>query len=396
MIKLFRIIYIWVVVFVIIFSILELGAIFYIHFCLDEEEFGHYASVKQIVNRIRKNKNYFKVTFHPYTGYIPTPNYKKDCNQHNSYGFRGKELEGKKEGEIWIACVGESTTYDSDLKCWDKAYPAQLEQYLNEQGIRAQVINAGVDGWTSFEILIDFMLRISKFPVDIVIYYGGLNDIGQTRFLYPVKNEILARDISDARQGIAGMFNYPFWENSTFLRIILVSSGLAMPHPHRLIMQYAPEYRIQDFIFQLSTNTYPSGIFKEIPVEKILALNPPFWFENNIRNLVLFAKSKTITPVLVNYMVNQSRQKDQLLVNNPQAKEVIKKIMGDAIVEMNSVLEKISKELDVPLFNLPEVYPVNDSNMFLDLVHNTEQGARVKAELIGKFLINSQIIKKQK
>lgn len=381
------------IVIVFIFSVLELSTIIYIHYFLDEEQFGDYASVKQIIHRIKNNKNYFKITFHPYTGYIPTPNYKKGCNQHNSYGFRGEELSEKKEGEIWIACLGESTTYDPYLECWKKAYPAQLEKYLNQQGFPARVINVGLYGWTSFEILIDFMLRVSKFPIDIVIYYGGFNDVVLTRFLYPVKKDILSRDISDVRKGIAGIFDYPFWENSSFLRIILVKSGLVMPHLTRLILQYATEYRIQEFIYQLSTNTYPSGIFKEISPEKILALNPPVWFENNIRNLVLLAKSKSITPVLVKYMINKSNQNDQLIVDNPQGKEFIKKVMCNAIVEMNLVLEKISKELDVPLFNLLEVYPVNDSNMFLDLVHNTEEGAQKKAELIGKFLINTQIIK---
>jgi len=117
MLKFLRLFISWVIVFFLIFCVLELGTIFYIHYFLDEEEFGNYASVKQIVNRIRKNKNYFKITFHPYTGYIPTPNYEKNCNKHNSYGFRGKELGDKKEGEIWIACLGESTTYDSDLDC---------------------------------------------------------------------------------------------------------------------------------------------------------------------------------------------------------------------------------------------------------------------------------------
>ncbi|MGC9053316.1 MAG: SGNH/GDSL hydrolase family protein, partial [Candidatus Hydrogenedens sp.] len=117
---------------------------------------------------------------------MPTPNYKKGENKHNSYGFRGEELSNKKEGEIWIACLGESTTYDSDLECWEKAYPAQLERYLNEQGIKAKVINTGVDGWTSFEILIDFNLRVSRLPIDIIIYYGGFNDIIFTRLVYPI------------------------------------------------------------------------------------------------------------------------------------------------------------------------------------------------------------------
>lgn len=394
MIRLFRIIFILFVVFLIIFSILELVSIIYIHFFLDEESFGRFASVQQIINRLKRGERNFKVKLHPYVGYITTPYFERSCNRHNSLGFRGEELGEKGNGEIWIACLGESTTYDSDLECWNMAYPAQLQQYLNEKGIRSRVINAGVDGWTSFEILIDFLLRVSILPVDIIIYYGGLNDVGQTRFLYPVKENILSRDIRDVRQGISGMFNYPWWEKSSFMRIILVSSGLAMPHPHRLLMHYAPEYRIRELIYQLSTNSYPSGIFKEIPPEKLISLNPPIWFEHNIRNLVLISKSKSIIPVFVKYMYNASNKNDQLLVENNQGKEIMKKILIDAMIEMNSVLEKISKELDVPIFDLPSVYPVDNPNMFIDLVHNTEEGARKKAELIGDFLVEAQIIEK--
>ncbi|MGC8739477.1 MAG: hypothetical protein ACP5UA_12665 [Candidatus Hydrogenedens sp.] len=54
MFKFLRLFIVWAIVFILIFSVLELGSIFYIHYFLDEEEFGHYASVKQIVNRMRK------------------------------------------------------------------------------------------------------------------------------------------------------------------------------------------------------------------------------------------------------------------------------------------------------------------------------------------------------
>ncbi len=391
--KIFRLVCGWIVIFIAIFLILEFGANIYIYYFLDEEKFGEYASIRQIVNRLQKDKNYFKVIFHPYTGYIPSPNFSRGKNRHNSYGFRGEEIGEKKEEEIWIACLGESTTYDSEIENWRKSYPAQLEKYLSEKGIKAKVINAGVDGWTSFEILIDFLLRVSRLPIDIVIYYGGLNDVGQTRFLFPVKTNILERDISDARQGIAGALNYPFWENSSFLRLILIKAGLSLPHSHLLLLNYSPEYRLKEFIFQLSTNTYPSGIFKDYPAEKILSLNEPIWFENNLRNLVLLAKSKSIQPVFVKYMINHSNKNDTLMFSEPPAKEMMKKVMSGCIDEMNTVLEKVSQELQVPLFDLPKVYPVDNPELFVDLVHNTEEGARIKAELIGEFLINEGIIK---
>lgn len=383
-----------IIIFILIFIVLEILSIFYIYCFMDEEKFGEYASIQQIINKMGKKQNFFKIRIHPYTGYIPTANYRKNGNRHNSYGFRGKDLKEKQENEIWIACIGESTTYDSDIQCWEKAYPAQLEKYLNEHGVKARVINVGVDGWTSFEIFIDFSLRVSRFPLDIVIYYGGLNDIGQTRFVYPVKANILERDITCARQGIAGMFNYPFWEESSIVRVILVHYGWAIPHSGRMLLNYGPDYCFDDFITQLARNKYPSGIFQKNPIEKIIADNPPIWFEHNIRNLVLLARSKLITPVLVKYIVNKSNQNDQLLGENPQLKQHVKKIISDTIVEINSVLDQVSKDWDVPLCDLPKIYPTDNPNMFLDLVHNSEQGAQIKAKMIGEFLMENQIVKR--
>ncbi len=389
-----RFLCVWVVIFLIGFLSLEIGANIYIHF-LDEEKFGHYASTKQIIKRLQENKGHFKITIHPIVGYIPTPNYRKGMNKHNIYGFRGDELGEKKEGEVWIVCVGESTTYDSDIEDWEKAYPAQLERYLNEKGVKVKVINAGVDGWTSFEILLDFMFRISKFPVDIIIYYGGLNDIGQTRFVYPVKSKLLERDIFSARQGISGALNYPFWEESSFLRIILVKYGIAIPHGDLFLLHYSPENLIKEFIIQLSKNTYPSGIFKKISPEEILSLNSPIWFENNISNLVLLAGSKEVKPVLVKYMYNKSSQSNVFFTFHPDAEEIFKKVLIGGIDEMNTVLGNVSKKLNIPLFDLPTVFPVESPDLFKDMVHNSEEGAKVKAELIGDFLINNQIVSKR-
>jgi len=391
--KIFRLLFVWLIVLIILFATLEILCDIYILHFMDKGTFTNYASVEQIFRRVNKERTELKATLHPYKGYFLTPNYTDGCNKHNSYGFRGDELGEKKEGEIWIACLGESTTYDSDIECWEDAYPAQLEKTLNEKGIKAKVINAGVDGWTSFEILIDFTLHVSKFPVDIVIYYGGLNDVGQTRFVYPIPDNLLERDIVLARRGIDGLFNYPFWERSSLLRIFMLKAGLAIPHTDLIFLHYSPENRMNQFIIQLIKGTYPSGIFKEVSPEKILSSNPPIWFEHNIRNLILLAKSKSITPVLMTYMINTSNQNDILIVPTSPGKDILKNIMIRGINETNDVLKKLSVELNTALYDLPSYFPTENPSLFLDLVHNTPQGAHIKAELLGEYLINSGICK---
>ncbi len=379
------------ILFLIGFIILEIIVDVYIHYFADEEFLTQYASLRQLVKRFQRDKSKSRLSPHPYTGYTLSPGYEKDCNKHNSYGFRGEELEEKKDGEIWIVCLGESTTYDYHIKCWEKAYPAQLERYLNEKGVKVKVINAGVDGWTSFEVLIDFALRITRFPVDILIYYGGFNDIIFTRMVYPLPDNVWERDITYARSGAIGMLNYPFWENSSVIRMILIKAGLTFPHFDLFVLNPSPGNRFPEFIVQLLKANYPSGIYREIPVERILTTNSPIWFRQNLENLVCLAKSKSITPVLISYVLNESTEKESFIVSQAEAVRIFKQVIKPAVDEMNGVMGDVSKKYEIPYLDLADEYPI-DGGLFADLIHNNEQGAIKKAEIIGEFLINTGIV----
>lgn len=380
------------VIFSFIVLILEVSINIYIFHFADEETITNYASVIQLARLFNKDRKKLRIIPHPYTLYMLTPNYEKGCNRHNSYGFRGEELKEKREDEIWIVCIGESTTYDYDIECWENTYPTQLEKYLKEQGINGRVINAGVDGWTSYEIMIDFYLRITQFPIDILIYYGGFNDVIFTRLIHPIPKNLLKRDITCARWGVDGMFNYPIWEESSLIRIVLLKAGLTMPHFDLFSMHLSQENRFTEFIVQLLRGTYPSGVFKDVPIETILKNNPPIGFEQNVRNIVSLAREKSILPVLTSYVLNTSGHNSHFIVTEPEAVKLINQSMASAIQEMNNVVEKVSQDYNVPYLDLAKVFPI-DGNLFTDLIHNNEQGARVKAELIGKFLIDSGIIK---
>ncbi|MCZ6675152.1 MAG: GDSL-type esterase/lipase family protein [Verrucomicrobia bacterium] len=112
-----------------------------------------------------------RYVYHPDIGYVLSPGY----DDHNSLGWRGAEFELEKPAGTWrVVCLGGSTTYGTTAST---AYPAFLEELLREEGIEAEVINAGVPGWTSRESRINFELRVLPLDPDLVIIYHGRNDL---------------------------------------------------------------------------------------------------------------------------------------------------------------------------------------------------------------------------
>ena len=124
-----------IVVFSIVMSLclLEFVAFIYIEHLADQDEFYKYASVKQ--RKKRESESY--ASMHRYLGYIPTPNYKKGKNKHNSLGIRGEEiLVPKPKDEYRIICVGGSTTYTSKVEDYKSSYPDLLEANLQKMGLQ--------------------------------------------------------------------------------------------------------------------------------------------------------------------------------------------------------------------------------------------------------------------
>lgn len=124
---------------------------------------------------------------HPYLAYANRPGFDKppteeDPHQitHNALGFRGPEVEWEKpEGVTRVLCLGGSSTYgfgpSSDLTTW----PARLEHYLLEAypERRFEVINAGAQGYSTHESLINLAFRGVDLSPDLVVVYHSINDV---------------------------------------------------------------------------------------------------------------------------------------------------------------------------------------------------------------------------
>ncbi len=369
--------------------VLEIVINVYICYFATNEQIEEYASIGQLIKMMNKVPRRFRFSPHPYTMYQNTPNYETQNDKHNSLGLRGEELSAKGENDIWIACIGESTTYDSEVSSWDKSYPVQLERYLRAKGKNVKVMNAGVSGWTSFEILINSELELIKLPIDFVIYYGGINDITLTRFLYPVPKNYSDLKISDVRGGIGSMLNYSILEDISLFRIIGVRLFGLKPHYDMFYVNVRENNRFEEFLRQVLKKEYPSGIFREVTPEEILDRNPPIWFENNIRNIIYIFKNRNVVPILISYVFYKSRDYcDKAKLKFPSEIDYFLDVFSKFINSMNTRLEKIADDENIYFFDLAKAYP-RKPEYFMDFIHNSDEGARLKAELIGDFILNN-------
>ncbi len=93
----------------------------------------------------------------------------------NSLGLRNGEV-GEKEGRYRVLAVGNSCTFGLGVAN-EMTWPAQLERVMNRTlGRGAEVINAGVPGYTSFQGLQYLEANGLALEPDLVIVSFGFND----------------------------------------------------------------------------------------------------------------------------------------------------------------------------------------------------------------------------
>lgn len=363
------------------FAFLEVLANVYLFRLVNENSFIRYASLHQLQKRtIANNPRYAP---HRYLGYYPTPNYVKGKNRHNSLGYRGEEIKiPKPDAQFRIVCLGGSTTYTGKIEDYKKSYPDLLENYLKGKGYRnVEVVNAGVSGWRSWESLINLELRVLDLDPDMIIVYHGINDI-QARFIWPP--EAYRGDNSGyLAPNLTGIFMPSVFEYSTLLRILMIRTGMTNSHAafETIIGRHSATYYGSLFREQWSRGIYPKGIFIEISATTMLERNRPVYFERNMRNMIVIADNRGIEVVLSSFayspLFDQSRVSSQEYVS--------------AHAEHKQLVEELAEQMDVHFFDFASKFPT-DKRYYTDGRHVNEEGAQLKAELFGDFLIEKQLL----
>ena len=256
----------------------------------------------------------------PYVSYVASP----DFPGHNRLGYRGPEVEiPKPDGVFRIVALGGSTTYSSATP-WEDAYPAQLQNILREEyGYNnVEVVNGGMPGYTSWDILANFVFRTRELEPDLVIIYEGINDVRARAFVpecYRGLNPL--RGISPTR----GVWKLVEVNSASVLyRLIAIHLGW-MRDPSALTDQF-------DVPLQC-----PGDVINDAYIQE----NPPVYFQRHLRDLISLARASDVEIMFSTWTFNRNGDLGAI----PPAWQA-------AVEEHNAIMRQLAAEFDVPLYDL--------------------------------------------
>jgi len=346
------------------FCLLEVGARLWLNYLATPDQYDRYVLFTSI-----DPKN-FAWTPHPYLDYYPTPNYKKGLTSHNSLGYRNEEFSAEKPSNVYrIVALGGSSTYDVRIEDNAKTFTAQLEKLLTEKyGYKnVQVINAGVPGYNSWEMLINLEFRVLDLDPDLIIIYEGTNDV-HARLVVPSTY----RGDDSGRRSQWMIPPVPLWEHSALLRII------------SRMMNFTRQVSVDDFV---SPPTYLSWPFESrldedgLDPTKILEENPPIYFQRNLENMIAVANEQGVEVLFSTWAYSP-------YLNDYASKEYYQQ----GFQENNEVVKEVATSHHIPLFDFASVMP-QDTKYWADGRHVNEAGALVKATLFAEFIHSQGLIK---
>ena len=267
----------------------------------------------------------------------------------NNFGFIGRDFAyAKPPGVIRIAALGASTTADG--------YPAMLEEYLNgkvaAQSNRFEVMNFGHGFYTSAHVLVNFVLNVIDFAPDYIVIHQAAND----QHARASEGEFRG-DYSHYLK----VFQPPAIADRYILRVSVPYRALKFylnPNPEWMFIEDASQIRRKEP--QRALNA------RELAV-----------FQRNIETIIDVASARQIKVVLTTMPHSTDERYDQLNLHH--------------IDQLNEVLRSIAANHDRLLFvDLDKLMTGKDNHVFVDPVHVNDTGRRMKAEYIGKRIIDDE------
>ena len=298
---------------------------------------------------------------HPYLNYTCNPAFQEVDGTHpyNSRGFRKPEWTPQKKDNLRIVALGGSTTYGMYSKDGSDVWPALLEKKLQTQwGPRIEILNLGIPGYTTHEIIGVAAMLVPMLTPDIVLIHVGANDAFAA--CYPDEG---GPDNSDFR------FSFLYTPIPRAILFLMRNSALIRVLAFRYAVS-AKGYLPGDMIASMQ---YP--LPKDEDVVKNAAKATGKYFRQNIGSLIALIKNMGAIPVLLTHPLN------------PQW-EYPTKIFYQGMVEAHRRNNRIMMEM-AQLYHVPVVdlyTPMREARYFVDAIHESPAGMETKARLISTAL----------
>ncbi|MBN1201291.1 MAG: hypothetical protein JXJ20_05485 [Anaerolineae bacterium] len=299
----------------------------------------------------------------PYIGFGLSPHHPDN----NSLGYRGPKIsQAKPPGVYRIAALGGSTTYGFGLS-YEDSYPAQLQQVLREDyGYeQVEVINAGVQSYTTWESLVNFQFHVLDLDPDLIIVYHATNDI-TARLVHPdyYTGLNLARGLWQTSDENLS--------SSVLLRYIGINLGW-MEDPLALESKFTWE-----------TDVPQCDMWTEVEclgydVETLLELNPPIYFERNLRNMVAVAQTYGVQVMFSSWAYFPDTTPVTNIYTFPWRRR--------AVAQHNAIAQQIAQETSAVYYDLAADLEYNRAFWFDDGYHQSPSGAHEQARLYAAFIV---------
>lgn len=294
---------------------------------------------------------------HPFLQYVGNSTYQTQYLSFNAVGFPGPELpRTKAPGTIRVLCIGGSTTEDG--------YPEKMQAWLNSQhggdGVRFEVMNYGLQGYTSAHSVISFILDGIDYAPDYVVFDHGWND-KVTNDSTNFTDDNFRSDYSHSHKEFA----LPYSWDAPLIRASVIYRELKNAvHPYDGWTAFADaihRLRPEDSLPQTAYHGVGNG------PNNLQTL----W--RNAETVIDVAEARGIRPVIV----TQAHSTDP---NIPRAEEAW---FMDAA---NKVVRDASAGRSDILFVDVDARMTGNRPIYFDLGHMTEDGKEEKAEIIGSAI----------
>lgn len=351
--------------------VMEFGFRLYLtHFGAEHQRVSYLYSREEILNRE------LRFAPLPYLNYGLSPTHP----DHNTLGYRGAEIAmPKPPGTFRIVALGGSTTYGTFIDHAEDAYPAQLERILRDDYgyTHVDVINAGVPGYKSWELFVNFAFRVLDLEPDMILIYAAVND-ASARLVSPAYYDAL-----NSGAGIWNFQNQPLPVSSIY-RLLAVRLGW-LPDPQSLTTQFhVPDDLNTCELVEQGGELYCANL--EMTPETLLERNPPVYFERNLRNLIRLAQANDVQVMLSSWAYSDD------VFDVPGGTFMTQPFRQQAVADNNRIIAQLAGEMDVPYYDFAAELTASH-DWWVDGLHFNPQGAAEQASRYAAFIDAQELIR---
>lgn len=284
----------------------------------------------------------------------------------NSMLFSDHEWKRERSpGVARIACLGGSTTQNG-FGVDRETYPKKLGAILqSELYCPVEVMNWGVDGWTTAETLVNFHLNVLDYEPDVVVVLHAINDVWPR--MWP--------DFEEDYRHYRSSWHDP--QRGPLVNWLFQHSALYGVLRGRMVDESSLASRITPPLKDRSAKLDAAELLPETAGA----------YERNLRNIVHAMTSRGKAAVLVTQKIDPDAH---------WSRPAIDAKMHEGVAQHNEILRRIASETGALLVDIDRDWDADFEEKyqpeFVDIVHLTAQGNAWKAEAVARVIKDNEVL----